>query len=547
LVAFGYRSNEVRELPRIGEVEGVQVFSQPIELNSRKPVSVSLGMHLKGVHLPKPDLRDVKTLSDGVKARMGKVMPTPKVPRREFLPKLQRFVQKWIKSRGIMQTSQEEYGDVEEWLARTNYTEARKAELRECLEEIENPVERDKRGRLSHFDVKLFGKDEGYIDWKHLRGIYAREDNAKLFFGPWFKLMEEELYKQPEFIKHVPVRDRPRYIYDRLYADGARYIATDYSSFEAHFSAEIMEHCEFVLYRHFLDNHPIGKRVLKIMKEVLQGDNRVINKFIKARIAAKRQSGEMCTSLGNGFSNLMWMSYICEQKGIQCVGVVEGDDGLFSFVGQYPETSDFTDLGFIIKLDVYDEISRAGFCGNLFDPQDLKVVTDPYKVFASFGWTTTRYLRAKKNKKMLLLRCKALSLAHQYPGCPLVSQLAHTALRLTRSYDVEGFIKNRRDLNIYEREKLQDSLAYSRVHGLEYEEPGMGTRLLFEELYGISVSEQRKIEEKLRKIETLQEIDIPSISDNCPLSWQVFHDRYVCSFNPKLSYDDQYYSVGRLN
>ena len=468
----------------------------------RKPAAVSLGCHVNGAALPKADPGDVNTLMEGVTQRMGKKLPpVGRKKRRMFLRVLKKVCKEFIRKRGIKSIHPEEECTIEEWLEGTSYPAWRKEELIREYNDTPNPLERDNRGRLARFIVKLFMKDEPYVDFKHARGIYAREDNAKIFFGPWVKKMEHEIYKQPEFIKHVPVKDRPRYIFERLFADGAKYIVTDYSSWEAHFVAMLMDACEFVFYKHFLKYNPVGREVFEIMKEVLQGDNKVVNKFLKATIAARRMSGEMVTSLGNGLTNLMVMFTICKINGIQePVGVVEGDDGLFRFVGAHPTTTQFTENGFLIKLEAFDDLAKAGFCGNLFDTEDLQVVTDPYKVLHSFGWTTTRYLRSSSKKLLLLLRSKALSVAHQYPGCPIVSQLGHTFMRLTASFDIRGFVNKRRDLGVWERAKLLAAIESP----IAYTEPGRGTRMLFEELYGISIFIQKKIEKYLAQLVSIK-------------------------------------------
>jgi len=401
-------------------------------------------------------------------------------------------------------------------------------------------------------------KDEHYDEYKHARGIYAREDNAKLYFGPWFKMMEHELYKvddngdpiNPEFIKHVPVAKRAGYIFKRLFSEGACYIQTDYSSFEAHFDKFMQQAVEFVLYDFMLQYVPGGKEVLSIMKEVLSGKNIVKNKFISAIIYAHRMSGEMCTSLGNGFSNLMFMNYVTVHlskrygKKIELRGVVEGDDGLFAFFGIAPMTHHFDEMGLIIKLVKFDELSKAGFCGQLFDIEDLQIITDPYRAVASLGWTTSRYTYSKNRKLMMLLRCKALSLAHQYPGCPIIGALAQYALRVTKSIDVKGFIERRSDLNLYEYEKLKEAIGDKSAR--LYVEPGVQTRLLFSELYGISLEDQRTIENYFDNLDHLQPLDVPIMRDEFKIDWIHYYDNYCLNLDIKILEQGNYHlDVGR--
>jgi len=508
----------------------VKVYQRVDDAVGRPAVAVDLGVAFLGALLPHADPSHASTLADGVKARMGKILPEPKVDRAVFLNGLKDYTLRWIKRRNIQKLSYSFDGNFEEWLALTNYEAWRKDELRKKKEEISYMLERNEHGKLIHFMIKLFMKDEHYIDFKHARGIYARDDGAKIAFGPWFKAIEHEIYSQPEFIKHVPVRLRPKYIYDRLFSEGSTYVATDYSSFEAHFDAELMAHCEFVLYEYMLSDANGGSDILNVMHEVLRGENLIFNKFVTARCIARRMSGEMNTSLGNGFSNLMFMGYVCELLGLEVNGVVEGDDGLFQFSGTHPITADFSKYGFSIKLDTYTKISDASFCGNLFDEDSLQIVTDPLDVICSIGWTTHRYRHSNLNTHKTLLRAKALSMAHQYPGCPIVGKLAQYCLRVTRgrtNRDMIHSIERNRSYNMWERDSIKEAINFRTTDEDLYVDPTIGTRLLCEKLYGITVQTQLLVEKYLDSLVTMQHLDFPLLLDLMPLSWKTYFEEFV--------------------
>lgn len=533
-LAFGYRSNEILlEAPQL-RVDDLRIlgFTKYDTNLPRAPVARDMGPSLKGVTLPHGDPGCPYTRRDGILKRMGQPLPSDFT--KTFLRLISEEMRILIKERNIKPIPKDAAMTPEEWLQRTNYPQWRKDQLLEKLKEIRSFLDRNKLGQLIHFMIKGFMKDEHYVDWKQVREIWARDDGAKLYFGPYFKHMEDVVYSDqlPEFIKHVPVRDRADYIYSRLYGDGYIYVATDFSSFESHFTKEMMEACEFVFYKHMLKHYP---EVYNTMREVLQGLNRCSDKYFKILIQARRMSGEMNTSLGNGLSNLIFMRTISRLYGYGVpVGVVEGDDGLFRYkIGKVPSTKDFTDLGFNIKLEVFKKISDASFCGLLFDEDDREVISDPRKILASFGWTSQKYANASKKTIAKLIRCKSLSLAHAYPGCPIVAELARYGLRVTRSYNVRQFINSRRDLNMYEREKYLEAEAYFRDprHRDELSAPikevGMGTRVLVERLYGIDIPLQLKIEEYLREKNDLDQIDLPEVIDLVPNSWVEYADRYI--------------------
>ena len=236
---------------------------------------------------------------------------------------------------------------------------------------------------------------------------------------------------------------RGDYIFKRLYEEGAIYVATDYSAFECHFGKERMENCEFALYDHVLGSSVRGKIIVDIMREVLQGENQVRSRYFNGKVVARRMSGEMNTSLGNGFGNLMMMTDVCLSIGIDwgdIIGVVEGDDGLFRFRGKAPTKENFTACGCDIKLDQYSRISDASFCGLLFDEVDRQVIKDPYDIICSIGLLSKQYSKARRGKKLALLRAKALSTLYQYPGCPIIAEMSKHILRQTKHIDMTAIV-----------------------------------------------------------------------------------------------------------
>jgi hypothetical protein len=469
-------------------------------------------------------------MKEGVIKRMGQALPVPFS--KSFLNALTKEVKTFIKEKGIVPIPAGGLYTIEEWLSLTNYPAWRKAELVELWTNHPQFTERATSGALRRFFVKLFPKDEHYVDYKHERGIWARSDTAKLMFGPLFKKMEDQIYSLEEFIKHVPVRDRADYVIDKLVRPGMEYIATDYTAYESHFTAELMRHCEFVFYKYMLKYHLDEYSVLA---EVLMGKNKAFNKMIKVSVEARRMSGEMNTSLGNGFSNLIFMRTVCRINNIPIPrGVVEGDDGLFSFPSRQGPTSEmFFREGFNIKLDRYDQVYEASFCGLIFDPEDRQIITDPRKVLAAFAWTCQRYARCSRRMIMKLLRCKALSLAYQYPGCPIVASLARYGLRITRSYNVGDFLATRRDLDSYERGKYIEADAYFRKEQNKDERNvpvftvGSNSREIVAKLFGIPAAVQEAAEAYLDQKNDLEPLELPLIADACPPSWRLYDAVYV--------------------
>ncbi|APG76218.1 hypothetical protein 2 [Changjiang tombus-like virus 21] len=308
--------------------------------------------------------------------------------------------------------------------------------------------------------------------------------------------MENKIYQLPEFIKHVPVANRADYIYDKLYKTGSRYSVTDHSQFEAHFTRNIMEHIEFVVYRYLIQNLP-NKEDYEQLFKVLQGKNKCCFKKGHYIVNATRMSGEMNTSLGNGLTNLLLMLYVLNQNGNTNVsGVVEGDDGLFRYDGPDPTKDMFAKMGFTVKLEIFDNLNEASFCGLVFDIDARQIIINPIKVLLNFGWLHYQYKDAKFETIMGLLRMKSLSLLYQYPSCPIVSELALYGLRVTSKYTPVLIRENN-----YKRKFHEEVLRTPR---LVADMINFKTRLVCEKVFKITIDDQLSIESYLKQLDEIK-------------------------------------------
>jgi hypothetical protein len=275
---------------------------------------------------------------------------------------------------------------------------------------------------------------------------------------------------------------------------------------------------------------------MALCRNVLAGVNVCQFKNFTVKCLATRMSGEMCTSLGNGFTNLMNMLFMAEEK--QCTSVkgkVEGDDGLFTMYGDIPTEDDFKKLGFMLKMEEHTSLSEASFCGIIADENDLDIVTDPISEILSFGWTTNRYVAASPRKLKMLLKSKALSLAYQYPGCPILGSLAQFALRVTigSNYDLTHLCG-------WYREQMLEAIEFYKKKGVPYKIPHLNTRLLVERKYGVSIQDQLKIEDYLDNKKELTEIYHPCLEKYFHPDTVNYWDNYVKYPNVKSNADLYY-------
>jgi len=499
-----------------------------IDEDFRPHVMESLGSDVFGAAPPHPDSWDQNTAIYGVFNRICTLQPNhDKALRKRFT----RFVRDFVNNNFVPFDPSLDIS-VDWWLENTSYPGWRKIELYDAIDRTLGVLS------LRDFICKCFVKDETYMGYKHARAIFSRSDAFKAYAGPIFKRIEEVVYEHPSFIKHIPIPDRPGYITNMCYAPGAKYAATDYTSYESHFTKSMMEDCEFILYDHMVSCHPEASSKMKVIKKVLSGRNKCLFKRFNLTLDATRMSGEMCTSLGNGFANLMFFLFACHEEGIVCKGVVEGDDGLFACTPRLPNKQTFENLGLTIKIDEHYGLETASFCGIIYDRMDNVNVTDPREILVNFGWSKTKYVGVKQSRKLELLRAKSLSFAYQYRGCPIVQSLAHYGLRVTRHIDLRRYINKCRSLSQWERDQLIEAMNwYSKVDKdkLKMSVP-MNTRLLVQTQFDISLEHQIIIERYLDNLQTLQQLDLPEIYINMPEVCKDYFAKYV-------SYQESQYPV----
>jgi hypothetical protein len=499
------------EIAPIGPVKSFSRFVPKYHLDGirRIPVSASLGLHFSGASFPHADPSDIPTIVAGVAKRVAGDPPPVNIP---LFTRFTEFVERWLVN-NLTPLDEDTTFDVETWLAQSNYSNSRQRALYKHyrkLYDAASPVF-DARTRK----VKCFIKDESYPSFKHPRGIYARVDDIKFLLGPCFKKIEHLVYAHPSFIKHVPVAERATYISELLrYTD--KKLGSDYSSYEKHFTS-ITYAIEFLLYRFMLQRCRFGKWYYDLIVAVLAGMNFCIFKMLNAKIPAGRMSGEMNTSLGNGFVNLMLFLFINFLKGnTAAVAVVEGDDLIGGFSGEDIVAEDYAALGFTIKVQCYQHIADASFCGLIFDPDVLVSIPDPTKIILNVGWTASRYRHASDLKMKGLLRAKGYSMLYQYPGVPIVQNLAVAILRITGgvpivipSYWTHWQIKHGFSTNV--ASKTID----------------IRTRFLMERIFKYSLSEQFELERYFDSLSKVEPLFHPIVLDKCERDMLTYNQRFV--------------------
>lgn len=360
---------------------------------------------------------------------------------------------------------------------------------------------------------------------KYPRIINARKDAFKTRTGPIFKRIEQELFKLKWFAKYIPVDQRARYICNIIRQVGARIIVTDYTSWEALLLPAVMFQCELRLYK-YMTQLLQDQEWYEIVEAVFTGTNKIKFKKFWATIVGTRMSGEMCTSLGNSFTNLMVTLFVCHKLRIVGVrGLTEGDDGIFSMFDRIPDSTHFARLGFIVKMVEVDNISEASFCGIISDECDLINVKDPIEALLDFGWAHQQYSGAKQRKLLRILRTKAFSLLYQYAGCPILDALARYGLRITDGLK----FKLPADMTNYEKDRFMSMWRKYKLD-LPNKKTPWRTRLLVERKFGVFVADQIEIENYLNGLDRLTVLKHWAILAYCPPETIAYFDKY-CGVN----------------
>lgn len=428
------------------------------------------------------------------------------------LVRFERFVAQQIST--FAQLERNHHVSVNAWLADTSYSAKLKARMTQEYLEEKHPCDNKKFN-----EVGQFVKNERFPEFKLPRLINAKRTQFKFHFGPIVSEVEKVVYEMPEFIKKVPVSQRPKYIIDKICGDGRRYFTTDFTSFEANFTPYIMRVCENALIRHMFSCHHLFPKV-DWMCRAIEGSQVCRSKLgYTMMVEGTRMSGEMSTSLSNGFSNLMFMRFVFATLGVTDLRiVVEGDDAIMSIPGDSPTptVAHFAELGLKVKLEEHHSICTASFCGLVFAPEDLINVTDPIAAVVEMCVISDKCANMRPSKKLSFLKAKAMSAKYQYNGCPIVDAFASWILRETSRYDVR--VATARCSDWWTIQKQIMMTADTSSWKVRTPTPP-ATRRLVEDVYSISIADQTAIEVFFDGCGALTPWFHPTFHSLCPADW----------------------------
>jgi len=474
---WGYLVSETK-LPTPVQKDDVQVVVYDVIGRSR-PVSVRAPLGDPTWSVPKPDLWATENKIAAFGGRLYKEVPTPE---KQTLLRFAKFVAQDVKQ--FRPLTVDDIQTPLEWIESRKRPGSWKEEMKRALDACDGDVFGVLNSRHLR-DVDSHIKDEYYPEFKYPRGINARVNANKILFGPLISAMENVVYENPHFIKHVPVKDRPDYIFSMI-GTCKWFMCTDYSSFEGSFRLRLMRILERAFFAHMVSALPIALRDRYLQAfDTCSGKKKLKMGEVHGSCVGLRMSGEMWTSLHNGISNLLAARFVHSELGVACRGVVEGDDGLFGYerAEDIPTADKFRALGFDIKIVTTQHITEASFCGIVFDPVTGVNTCDPREFIAALAWLPGKYGAFKRSKLLALQRAKAMSYLYQYPGCPIIQAAAASVLRLTRSINIDWVFEKSGFFNAYEEDMFLGMRA-------ELKPVAATTRALMESAFGIDPATQ---------------------------------------------------------
>lgn len=452
------------------------------------------------------DPYDSDNLMLGYRKRISPVRPQVNLL---LINQLGLFVQNWLESNLQPLPFLENQYDAlfEQWMEENNsYTSDKKNMMRDVKNEL--------KLRLNMFLMtekdllcKSFPKREFYEVEKFLRLINSRSNFFKVLVGPFIHLLEKVIYNLKWFAKGIDPMEMPNEI-SKL-SKYTVYVETDYSSYESSFDPYYMDNVECRLWRYMFANNPHllkailssyyieDQGVIKPRTQVMIGSNYV------AKAVGARMSGEMWTSLGNGFSNLMNMLFICHNQNVECDGFVEGDDGLFGMNSDFITVNHFTPLGFVIKMKKAFNLEDTDFCGNIFSSITHHSLLSPEQI-VRLTWTcSTKYFRCSDSVQEELLRCKAQSCYVQGKYTPILGPLSLKIIQLLGQGAIRFETSNewwdRRILKMLSREQFQPV-------NINIED-----RMLYARRFSIPIDLQLDLEKIIAEATSMQQLYLPGL------------------------------------
>lgn len=344
-----------------------------------------------------------------------RVIPDLRVVDKDLLNEFRTFVRNFVTSNYTTLPYVEPTREfLETWLEGSKYNISQKEGFRSAFDAY-------MRGEITQniFACNSFIKKELYDELKYGRIINSRSDQFKAVVAPYIKQVEEQVFSSNHFVKH----HHPSFTAERLQEIHRAYgtvVETDYSSFEGSFTTEIMAACELQLFEYILADNPT---ILSLVRDSYLKPNKIVFRDKSSfQFRGSRMSGEMWTSLANGFTNAMLLEFCAHKAGAEVDYLVEGDDGFYGTTNSFDSTI-VTRLGFRLKIEEVMSINECSFCGVKVNAEGTNV-GDAMKQLNNLGMTCDPGClqpRARKRRRYMI-KAKMMSAQVIFGDAPIMSK-----------------------------------------------------------------------------------------------------------------------------
>jgi len=317
----------------------------------------------------------------------------------------------------------------------------------------------------------------------------------------------------------------------------------DFESFEAHHTGVKYQISQFWK-RHVLQNVFGAQHFFDLESQLGSENNECQFKDVFVAVWQRLMSGKMTTSSDNAVLDLCLMLFMMLRTRYphltseelvdhcdECPLIVEGDDNMS--LSSWPKAQCLIDgLGIKLKMEHHSDFSQGSFCGIVADYDNLENVVDPRKVLADFGVLEMKWAGARPSRAIALVRAKAFSYGFAYGACPVVASYARYILRVTSGHDARWAVQHQ---DWYYRGLVDDAIRIG--HNNLFREVQASTRLLVAKLYGVSLEQQKVMEDQFDMCAVLQPHEVGM---EVPVAWRDFSLRYI-NMPPDITYPKPFY------
>jgi hypothetical protein len=429
-------------------------------IKNRIPSAEKMGLTVSACVPPKLDTQHTETLFAGCQHRQACTVPPVTATLKEQ-KELRRFVFLFLK-KFVSQLKPEDVESYEVWAQRQK-------DDRDSLDRANKEQEKYLPGQKlpeRFTDAACFGKDEHYPEVKPARGIAGRSLHIKCRYGRFMAALDRVLGKLKFLVKGLNASEiRGRML--EMFRTTDEFAENDFSSFEASITTKIIRLCECQLFRHVFQ-HVMPKELVDEICNDAAGKHVFRYKGFSVTIAGRRRSGDLWTSSGNAFTNLMLICFCLWKMGItfdQMRVLVEGDDSIVqikdieTYCGLFERISGA--FGFRSKVCTSPMLATTSFLQKRTTPDGRYELKDWRKILATFGWSKQKHVGMSRAKLLVLFRARSYSLAYQFPRHPILYALAKSCLRLTAGVKLP-MEWLRKQLDLYEFEVLERSVSFFR-------------------------------------------------------------------------------------